>query len=88
MTQLVARYDQATISRINFDIWMNPYASTRLILKGSPQNKVIQNYMHKDGKKMYVCKDGHSLSQNSPICKSTLQIHNPRNNAKYIEVSL
>ena len=46
LTQLVLRYDQATISKISFDIWMNPYAGTRLILKGSPQNKIIQNYMY------------------------------------------
>ena len=45
------------IQKISFDIWMNPYVSTRLILKGSPQNKIIQNYAQLSLKNLMLSKD-------------------------------
>ena len=76
------------IHKINFDIWMNPYISTRLILKGSPQkqnnSKLCTNFSLKNlmlGKdvKMVI-----AYHKSSPFVKST----KTRNDPRYIEVSL
>ena len=75
------------IQKINFDIWMNPYVSTRLILKGSPQNKIIQNYAQFSLKNLMLSKDVKMVIAYHKVvhfAKST----NTRNNARYIEVSL
>ena len=57
MTELVVKYDQATISRINFDIWMNPYASTRLSLKPKKQQNNSKLYAQFSLKNSILSKD-------------------------------